>query len=81
MNVRELIEALELYDPEMEVGFSYNYGDYWKTQVVQTLRDENCVSEQEVKWCERLEMHEIVDEDDERGREHPDTITMVILGG
>lgn len=34
MKVSELIELLEDFDPEAEVGFGYNYGDYWRTIVV-----------------------------------------------
>jgi hypothetical protein len=33
MLVKDLIEQLGYMDPEMEVHFSYNYGDHWRTQV------------------------------------------------
>ena len=33
MKVQELIELLQMEDPDAEVHFSYNYGDHWRTQV------------------------------------------------
>ena len=33
MLVRDLIELLEGYDQDLEVHFSYNSGDHWRTQV------------------------------------------------
>lgn len=33
MRVKDLIDELENFDPESEVVFSYNYGDYWNTTV------------------------------------------------
>ena len=33
MQVKELIEVLKGFDPEMDVHTSYGYGDYWHTQV------------------------------------------------
>ena len=33
MKVADLIELLQMENPEAEVHFSYNYGDHWRTQV------------------------------------------------
>lgn len=33
MKVRELIEKLTCEDQELDVHVSYNFGDYWRTQV------------------------------------------------
>ncbi|MBM4179630.1 MAG: hypothetical protein FJ211_09925 [Ignavibacteria bacterium] len=33
MRVKDLIEELENFDPDSEVVFSYDYGDYWDTIV------------------------------------------------
>lgn len=79
MKVRELIELLSENDPELDVGFSYNYGDYWKTQVVETA---DWVSKGEVKWSERLDMNELVDnEDNGDWTKDPDNKMMVIIMG
>jgi len=37
MTVKELIESLEGFDPNMEVKFAYNYGDYWGTEVASNV--------------------------------------------
>ena len=36
MRVQDLIDELENFDPNAEVVFSYNYGDYWNTTVAAT---------------------------------------------
>jgi hypothetical protein len=33
MLVKDLIESLKYMDPELEVHFSYCYGDHWRTEV------------------------------------------------
>lgn len=33
MKVKELIEQLQNMNPNADVHFAYNYGDYWKTTV------------------------------------------------
>ena len=37
MKVSELIEILGRYDQDVEVHFSYNYGDHWRTQVAPAI--------------------------------------------
>jgi len=39
MKVLELQQLLSDFDPDMEVKFSYNYGDYWKTNVASDITD------------------------------------------
>jgi len=33
MKVSELIELLQFQEPDLEVHFSYGYGDHWRTEV------------------------------------------------
>jgi hypothetical protein len=61
MKVGELIEFLENFDSEMEVGFAYNYGDYWRTQVVADI-DQG--EEGYVKYSEYHSMNAIASEDE-----------------
>ena len=42
MTVQELKEILGEMDPNMEVKLSYNYGDYWRTQVASNISDVDC---------------------------------------
>jgi hypothetical protein len=37
MKVHELIELLQDQDPDLDVHFSYNYGDHWRTEVAPTV--------------------------------------------
>ena len=66
MTVNELKEYLEQFDGEMEVKFSYNSGDYWKTQVAKDISD---VEEGYVKYSDYHRMDQIdEDEDDDSER-------------
>ena len=64
MRVRDLIEILEEFDPEMDVHFQYNYGDYWRTQVAPKVTS---VEQIPVEYSEYHRMPKIIeiDEDDE----------------
>ena len=42
MKVKELIEILEVYDPETTVGLAYSYGDYPNTVVVAVAENVFC---------------------------------------
>lgn len=69
MNVQELIEQLQDMDPETEVMFQYNYGDYWRTEVAQEV---GSVRHDEVVYSEYHRMHKLIDEgncDDDDGQE------------
>ncbi len=59
MNVRELIEQLESMPQDAEVHFSYNYGDYWCTQVAPEVTN---VDQFFVKHSEYHNMDRLVDE-------------------
>ncbi len=74
MTVKELIESLEGFDPNMEVKFAYNFGDYWKTEVASNVRD---VDEGMVKYSDYHRMDKVVD--DEGDEEEFYTKTVVII--
>lgn len=61
MKVAELIELLQMENPEAEVHFSYNYGDHWRTQVAPTV---DSVEVGYVKFSDYHRMHKVVDEED-----------------
>jgi len=71
MKVKELIEMLSEFDAEMEIGFSYNYGDHWNTAVVEDI---STIDEEQVQWSDYHSMNKIADDEDEK------THTMLILG-
>lgn len=59
LTVRELIAELEcIENKDMEIRFSYNYGDYWKTQVAATI---DTVELGYVKYSEYHRMDKVVD--------------------
>ena len=62
MTVKELIESLEGFDPNMEVKFAYNYGDYWGTEVASRIGD---VDEGQVRYSDYHRMDKVTDYDDE----------------
>jgi len=71
MNVRELIELLQDMDEDLEVHFSYNYGDHWRTEVAPVV---DTVEVANVTYSDYHEMHRLVDdnEDDECEDENED---------
>jgi hypothetical protein len=62
MTVQELIEELQDFDPQMEVKFSYNFGDYWRTQVASNI---SRVNEEQVQYSSYHRMDKITDEDED----------------
>jgi len=62
MTVKELMESLEGFDPNMEVKFAYNYGDYWGTEVASRIGD---VDEAQVRYSDYHRMDKVTDYDDE----------------
>lgn len=63
MKVSELRTALEHFDDDDEVFFTYNYGDHWRTTVAKSVAR---VDEGEVTWSDYHTMHRVCDEDGER---------------
>lgn len=60
MKVSELIEQLKFMNPDAEVHFSYNYGDYTRTEVAPAIRS---VDEDFVKYSDYHRMDSIADEE------------------
>ena len=82
MQVYQLIEQLEYLDPNDEVYFSYDIGDYWNTQVASTV---DRVSMGVIKYSAYHNMDKIVDTDDEdcydeAGNYKEDVRKVVVLG-
>ncbi len=90
LTVRELIEQLQCIPEDqqnLEVRFTYNYGDYWKTHVAATV---DTAEVGYVKYSEYHRMDQLVDlsaslladiddETDEEGDLNPDLKEVVIL--
>jgi len=62
MTVNELKELLEQFDGDMEVKFSYPFGDYWNTQVAADIEN---VEEGYVKYSDYHRMDKIDNDSDE----------------
>ena len=83
MKVKELIEILQEYDPEMEVHTSYGYGDYWHTQVAPKV---GYVEEGKVEYSDYHRMDRVVEtdgywDDEEEGEEEKEALRRVLLIG
>ena len=81
MLVRDLIELLEGYDADMEVHFSYNYGDHWRTEVAPKVGG---VEEGAVVYSEYHRMDKMVEDDgdcefDDEGNEVVDESTRRVV--
>jgi len=78
MKVSRLIELLQEEDPEAEVKFAYDYGDYSHTQVAATVDD---VEAGYVTFSEYHRMDSVVEPDDEETDIDPegDTPRRVII--
>jgi hypothetical protein len=76
MTVQELIEELSNYDSNMEVKFAYNYGDYWRTEVADDIRE---IQEENVVYSSYHQTDKVVDMDDERNDDIEDSKTILIL--
>lgn len=61
MKVAELIELLQMENPDAEVHFSYNYGDHWRTQVAPEV---DTVETGFVKFSDYHRMPKVVEYDD-----------------
>jgi len=83
MTVQKLIETLQDFDPNMEVKFAYNFGDYWRSEVASSITE---LDEGQVTYSQYHRMDKVViskyddddsDEDDDNGDD--DIKTVVIL--
>ena len=66
MKVSELIEQLQQMNPDAEVHYAYNYGDYWKTTVAPQV---TTVFEGTVRHSTYHNMDALVDEYEDRDEE------------
>lgn len=79
MLVSELIEELQGMNPDAEVHFAYNFGDYWRTQVAPKV---DKVYEGHVVYSDYHRMPKLVDSDDYEEDDNTDSneSQVVILG-
>ena len=81
MKVSELIDILGRYDQDVEVHFSYNYGDHWRTEVAPAICQ---VSDGVVEYSEYHRMDKMVDDEDcydeDTGDYKVDVRKVVVLG-
>lgn len=87
MTVSELIEELQYLERadkgDLEVKFAYNYGDHWRTQVAEGVKE---VTEQMVTYSDYHSMDKVVeidymdDEDEEIAHANPANRSVIILG-
>jgi hypothetical protein len=62
MTVAELIEYLQEQDQTLEVKFSYNSGDYWRTQIAKDIEE---VETGLVEYSDYHRMDKVVDNDED----------------
>jgi hypothetical protein len=62
MTVAELIEYLEEQDQTLEVKFSYNSGDYWRTQIAKDIEE---VETGLVEYSDYHRMDKVVNNDED----------------
>ena len=62
MTVAELIEYLEEQDQTLEVKFSYNSGDYWRTQLAKDIEE---VETGLVEYSDYHRLDKVVDNDED----------------
>ena len=81
MKVSELIEILGRYNQDVEVHFSYNYGDHWRTEVAPAICQ---VHDGVVEYSEYHRMDKMVDDEDcydeETGDYKQDLRRVVVIG-
>lgn len=79
MTVQELINQLQQFDPNMEVKFSYNYGDYWRTQVADDI---SAISSNQVKYSSYHKTDKVIErdyEEEDDDLEYPDDVKTVVI--
>ena len=81
MKVSELIEILGRYNQDVEVHFSYNYGDHWRTEVAPAICQ---VHDGVVEYSDYHQMDKMVDDEDcydeETGDYKTDVRKVVVIG-
>ena len=82
MKVSELIEILGRYDQDVEVHFSYNYGDHWRTEVAPAVCQ---ISDGVVEYSDYHRMDKLVTDeedcyDEETGDYKTDVRKVVVIG-
>ena len=82
MKVSELIDILGRYDQDVEVHFSYNYGDHWRTEVAPAICQ---VSDGVVEYSDYHRMDKLVTDegecyDEETGDFKADVRKVVVIG-
>ena len=79
MKVSELIDILGRYDQDVEVHFSYNYGDHWRTEVAPKVSN---IDMGIVEYSEYHRMPKVVevDYDDEDSAEQCKGNPVVLIG-
>lgn len=73
MKVRDLIRELEAFDDEVEVHFSYSYGDHWRSVVALKC---NKVDLGMVVYSEYHLMPLVVDEEDTRFKDAKEVVVI-----
>ncbi len=76
MKVIELIEQLKELDQNLEVHFSYNSGDYWKTKVTSNVYD---VSIELVEYSDYHRQTKLVDYNSDNDDEGNGTTKEVVI--
>lgn len=83
MKVSELIEQLKRQDPNAQVHFAYNSGDYWNTQVAATVDEVQLARVTHSAYHDMDKVMEL-DDCDEDQDQHGDTVIeareVVLLG-
>ena len=76
MKVHELINELSNYDSDLEVHFSYNYGDYWRTIVAPSVTES---TKTKVTYSDYHQMDKLASDDDEDNEGDPTVRSVVVL--
>lgn len=82
MQVKELIEMLSRFEQTAEVHYSYNYGDYWRTEVAPAVCQ---ISDGVVEYSDYHQMDRLVTDeedcyDEATGDYKQDIRKVVVLG-
>ena len=77
LTVKDLIAQLQGCDEDMEVHFTYNYGDHWRTQVAPVVRyvEEGFVEESSYHQMDRV----VEDCYDDEGDRNTDVRRVILI--